>query len=44
MDHNQSIHRTVNRNDEDQFWSSAGSESEDSNEYLTYKVSISDAN
>ena len=39
-DYNQSVHRSVNRDDPDQFWSSAGSPSSDANEWLKYKVPI----
>ena len=39
-DFNQSVHRSVNRGDPDQFWSSSGSPSSDANEWLKYKVPI----
>lgn len=39
-DYNQSVHRTVNRHDERYFWSSGGSETPDSEEFLDYKVPI----
>jgi hypothetical protein len=40
-DYNQSVHRTINRNDSDQFWSSGSSEAPEASEWLTYKIPIS---
>ena len=39
-DYNQSIHRTINKEDPNQFWSSKGSENPDDNEWLEYKIPI----
>ena len=40
-DHNQSVHRTINKNCQDQFWSSGPSDSPENNEWLEYKIPIS---
>ena len=37
-DFNQTVHRTVNRDDPDQFWSSSGSKTTDANEWLKYYI------
>ena len=34
------MHRTVNRHDYNQFWSSSGSADSNTNEWLTYKIPI----
>ena len=39
QDLNQSLHRTVNADNEDQFWSSQGTDSGDDTEWLLYKTS-----
>ena len=39
-DYNQSVHRTINRFDDDQFWSSSGSDTPEANEWLTYKIPV----
>ena len=37
-DYNQTVHRTVNKHDPDQFWSSGGSETAEADEWLSYKI------
>jgi hypothetical protein len=32
------VHRTINRNDSDQFWSSGASDTPEADEWLTYKI------
>lgn len=39
-DYNQSVHRTVNRHDQNQFWSSGGSTTPEADEWLTYKIPL----
>ena len=42
QDYNQSVHRTVNVSDENQFWSSTGSGTAQANEWLTYKIPMAE--